>query len=89
MPVELPLSIRSIIKYGCVYKYINEDDREKIYKCFGSLSSNKKGFYEIYDKYTDEKFKFLFFNQSDVFDTNNCYSGARAPASVPQFKLKF
>jgi hypothetical protein len=89
MPVEIPLSIRSIIKYGCVYKYINEGDREKIYGCFGSMSPNKKAFYEIYDKYTDEKYKFMHFNQSDVFDSENCYSGARAPAKIPLFKLNF
>ena len=50
LPVEIPLSVRSIIKYGCVYKYINENDKEKIYNCFGTLATSKKAFYEIYDK---------------------------------------
>ena len=89
MPVELPLAIRSIIKYGCIYRYVNEDDREKIYKCFGSLCVNKKEFLSLYDSYTDEKYKFLFFNQSDVFNVKEAYSGARAPAEIPNFKLKF
>ena len=89
MPVELPLSIRSIVKYACVYKYINENDKEKIYNCFGSLSANKKAFYELYDKYTNEKYKFLFFDQSDVFDVESAYSGARAPNMKLDFKLKF
>lgn len=89
MPVELPLSIRSIIKYAIVYKYINEDDKEKIYKCFGSLASDKKEFYRIYDGFTNEKYKFLFFNQSDVYDNENCYIGARVPKTPSNFKLKF
>lgn len=89
MPVELPLSIRSIIKYACVYKYINEADREKIYKCFGSLAPNKNNFLDTYDKFTDEKYKALFFNQSDVFDCESAYSGIRAPPGRIEFKLKF
>lgn len=89
MPVEIPPSIRSIITYGCVYKYVNENDREKIYKCFGSLSGNEKTFLAIYDKYTNEKYKFLFFNQKDVYEAEKAYSGARAPGSIPPFKLSF
>ena len=88
MPVELPLSIRSIIRYACVYRYVNEDDREKIYRCFGSMASSKKEFLELYDEFTNEKYKALFFNQSDVYNSNNCYSGIRAPL-VGDFKLKF
>jgi nucleoside-triphosphatase THEP1 len=89
MPVELPLSIRSIIKYACVYKYINKSDREKVYNCFGSMCENEKTFYELYDKYTQEKYMFMFFSQSDVYDTSACYIGARAPNKRIKFKLQF
>lgn len=89
MPVELPLAIRSIIKYGCVYKYINESDREKIYQCFGTLSNNKKEFLELYDEYTNEKYKFMFFNQSDVYNPGSAYTGARCPSVKLEFKLNF
>jgi len=89
MPVELPLSIRSIIKYGCVYKYVNEDDREKIYRSFGSLSNNKKEFLSIYDKFTNEKYKALFYSGTDIYETSSAYSGIRAPSNIPNFKLNF
>jgi len=89
MIVEVPLSLRSIIKYGCVYKYVNENDREKIYNCFGSLTSNKSEFYQLYDKYTSEKYMFLFFSQCDMYDSNNAYCGMRAPKKIPKFILKF
>lgn len=89
MPVMIPLCIRSQIKYGCVYKYVNEDDREKIYRCFGGLCDSKNEFYKIYDKFTDEKYKFLFFNQTNIYDRENAYSGARAPAKKLQFLIKF
>jgi hypothetical protein len=88
MPVELPLSLRSIIKYGIVYKYINEADREKIYNSFGSLIPSKKEFYAIYEKYTNEKYKALFYSSTDVYDNQSPYSGIRAPRVKP-FKLKF
>lgn len=87
--VEVPLSFRSIIKYGCVYKYVNENDREKIYNCFGSLANNKNEFYQLYDKYTNEQFMFLFFSQGNMYDRENAYCGARAPKKIPKFKLKF
>lgn len=89
MIVEVPLSLRSIIKYGCVYKYVNENDREKIYTCFGSLTSNKHEFFQLYDKFTAEKFMFLFFSQCDMYDSGNAYCGMRAPKKIPKFLLKF
>lgn len=88
MIVELPLSIRSIIKYYFIYKYVNEADREKVYNSVGSLTKNKKEFYEIYEKYTNEKYKCLFYSSTDVYDNSSPYSGARAPMVKP-FKLSF
>jgi Poxvirus A32 protein len=88
MPVELPLSIRSIVKYGVIYKYVNESQKEKIYNCFGTLAKSRNDFNEIYDKYTDEKYKALFFNGSDVYNSTNAYTGIRAPL-VPAFKINF
>lgn len=87
--VEVPLSLRSIIKYGIIYKFVNEADKEKIYNCFGSLTKSKKEFYEIYDKFTNEKYKALFFSVTDVYDTEKSpYSGVRCPL-VKKFKLDF
>lgn len=89
MIVEVPLSLRSIIKYGCVYKYVNENDREKIYNCFGSLTNNKNEFYQLYDKYTKEQYMFLFFSQGNMYNSGDAYCGCRAPRKIPKFKLKF
>jgi hypothetical protein len=90
-PVSLPTTMRAMIRYGCVYKYIDERSRDHIFNNFGSLCKNKDAFLEIYDKFTDEEYKFLFFNRKKIFDASNVYCGARAPApeKIPKFKLEF
>lgn len=87
--IDIPPYLRSIIKYGCIYKYVNENDRDKIYNCFGSLAENKQKFLQLYDKYTDEQYKFLFYSQSNMYDRENCYCGVKAPKKIPNFKLDF
>lgn len=90
-PVSLPSSLRSLVRYGCVYKYVNARDRDHIYNNFGSLCKDKEAFFELYDKYTDEEYKFLFFNRKKIFDIANAYCGARAPSpdKIPKFKLEY
>jgi len=89
IPLEFPPALRPIIRYACIYKYINFDEIDKIYTNFGSMAENRKDFLRIYDQHTNERFKFLFYNQVNVYDKSNCYSGARAPSKIPMFKLKY
>lgn len=87
--ITVPPQLRSLITYGCVYKYISEQDLEKIYACFGSLCKSKKDFFEIYNKYTDQKYKFFCFMKTDAFNAENAYCGYKAPLKIPNFKLTF
>lgn len=87
--VDIPPHIRSIIKYGCVFKYVNEVDIDKITVCFGSLADSKHDFINKYNKYTNEQYKFMFFSQSDMYNRENCYCGIKAPKRIPNFKLEF
>lgn len=90
-PIGISSEIRGLIKYACVYRYVNENDLENIFRSFGSLAENKKAFYEIYKKHTDEQYKFLFFNKTTMYDIANAYVGCRAPkpSQIPPFILKF
>ncbi len=90
-PIAMPSKIRSIIKYACIYKYVNENDRKNIYGNFGSLCKDDTTFYELYDKHTNERFKFLFYNRSNIYESSKAYCGARAPApnKIPKFVLDY
>ena len=91
VPVEIPAYLRSMIKYACIYKYISKGDKEKIFTAFGSLAENEKEFNKIYEHHTNEPYKFLFYNRTDMYDTDKAYKGCRAPnpKDIPKFKIKF
>lgn len=87
--IGIPPRIRSMVSYGCVFKYINMDDLDKIYTCFGSLCKNKKDFIEMYNKYTNEPYKFFCFFQTGMFSSENAYCGLRAKnLSNKKFKIE-
>lgn len=87
--VDIPPHIRSIIKYGCVFKYVNKADIDKICVCFGSLAESNTDFIEKYEKFTNEKYKFLFFSQTNMYERDNCYCGIKEPKNIPKFQLEF
>ena len=85
--IGIPPKIRSMISYGCVYKYINMDDLDKIYICFGSLCKSKREFLEMYERFTNERYKFFCFMQTDAYTADKAYIGYRAPLVNKPFKI--
>ena len=86
--IDIPPKLRSLVTFGCVYKFISEQDLDKIHACFGSLCKTKKEFLELYNKFTDDKYKFFCFTKTDAYNAENAYCGYKAPLIRKQFKLE-
>lgn len=86
--IDIPPKLRSLVSFGCVYKFISESDIDKIHACFGSLCKTKKEFIDLYNKYTDQKYKFFCFMKTDAFNIESAYCGYKAPLIKKSFKLE-
>ena len=86
---KIPLQIRDLAQYSAIFRYESERAIKNAYESFGVLFNNWHEYKEYLINSTGNH-KFLFYDKSlSTEGIDKAYKSLKAPAIIPEFKLKF